>query len=1134
MPAIVNHENCSCRQGKCQEEDWLCYSCSYRKGIQRKLSQRKRNRGTFPLSRLLVASVNAFLLFQSDRIHCAFAASEGTPVREVPPEIDVSPAPTPAYSTRRPTSLAPTAPPSFSPTTDAPTTTPTLAEQPATASPTNPKTSATNEPTVAATEMETTEPTVSQTAISSSSSNNTSSNTSEPTVNATVETEQPSPKPTRIPTRVPTTRKPATRKPSLQPTKAPVSKKPTVSPTPQLKKTLSPISYTQKPIMTTPAVDESNLSSFPASIPINFAATVQAPTYETPQRLAANCERIWETYMAARLRAIYRTNAEIQPSDVKLVVSLDGNSQQRRRKLRRRYDLRAFNATPAASATGNYLSALLISRNLRTTQRLDLKAIGSAGFFVNRSSMTDDEFMLSAQNIMDTIHTQESLQQALTLGGTDTIVISVTTSMNTTNDSSNYSDTKRPSTGRITAGFILLFLTLASLLFWVRLLYTKRQKERKRKRLAELRQSQSKLARLPPQMHGIIGKARGVPPPSVASSLYPAMDPLPTTNEEDDSSSNSSNYPGLDSFSEPMDNIENDIDSDPFARELQDAVSLDQMAWREILRQKEHMDMASRELVSPAPWARNGNKERSTSSQQRPRPSAGVYAGREGQEPIQRINSFPYGDENDPGTSFQHHDGVEVSINEAVRWDADGVLLQVTPRGEGENCMEEEDDGNFEPYGDEQSLDPQRSGRRILSNYSFAYPLAQQKLTAEHAQNGDQQQTEGTETYEPYQLRDFDDLLNELSSDDSDNDVDPGDMLEEVARLSDYVKRYGQKKEFEKSVREEMATSYTVSELPPPNPLLERLETSRSSPRRSTNSFSPSRNSSIDVLSTKYSKISLFQQAAAFMRRDRSVDPRAASMNEDKSENDNIVEDIGRLGIGRFDVQRPSNHLLSLRTGEDKAEIRQFASVTPDDSGESDAEHGVTPTSTASGPPGPDEDIGLTPPRATKHAVQFPASMSNMEAAKPSAGIEMAEQLVSKSVRKSQSPARNRSASAAFENFTSGQTLVAAKSPTRNYASYRSSSPNLAPVKGLAAVPTTSKNSRSAMDVSPTMVSSLPPQQLPRPIGFKRPAQVSPRSKNSNFNHIISLFENKPKNAVQPLSENWQHNGASPVNNSSN
>jgi hypothetical protein len=784
---------------------------------------------------------------------------------------------------------------------------------------------------------------------------------------------------------------------------------------------MSPIAYTQRPSTAT------SFAPYVTSVPFSFSTTLESN--EDPQDVAAECERIWEVYFTARMQAAYQTADDIQSGPVDLNVTVPGVRVRRNTR------------------KTTYL------RRLQEQEKLVLESDGAALFRVD-GSVDEKTLSQSVDSTLSQIITQGSLQQALILGNSDAEVTSVSSSLSTSSTSDTNGD---PSTLQKTIGFILLGLAILSVLFWSRMLYKKRAKAQKIKRLAALRESQTKVARLPAPYYASNKGASASHASGMASvrlSGFPVIETLKTA-KEGSSSDASSEYHGIDSLSEGE-------DSDSFAKELQEAVSLDQMAWSHA--QTQPTRPVSRGLVFPWSAGHQNHVPGRTHEQD-------FELNNDG---IQRISSFPYGDENGSPGRERTHDDLELTLNDSVNWTASGVTLKVVSRVNKDQVTAEE---QFEPYGDSSlqqvtdSWNATAYARKMdrPSQYSFAYPLKRRELsdstrnTEPGGRDDDREDVGGVddEASSNYHKRIVNDMINQLSSD-SDSEVDPETLIQEVARLRDYVTRYSQRKSIEKSVRSDPES--TTRNASVPNPLLERLPP-RNSPRRHNNAeqaaeLPPQGNSGWSV------ELDAPGNNRGVELGTRSVD----TLDE---------EDTGRLGIGRCSVQKPSQLLSfwSSRRPAVKEVVEQPPSVTPDESEGtegSDVNPDAEQASLAAGRNRrrPDlADDGSEQPSSKGITREFQAH-----------SYSQTRQTVGQSVNKEES--------AKVQNETRSSNLTI----------------------GIGLAPLTETNPRRAQPTSSTR--------------WKPPSQIS--TNNSKFSNIISMFESKPKNAIQPVSENWQYNGSTP------
>jgi hypothetical protein len=853
-----------------------------------------------------------------------------------------------------------------------------------------------------------------------------------------IATLQPTPKP-KAPVRLPTlapipptalpTNTPIVLTSSLQPTNKPIWKSPIRSLAPSIKPTPSTATVstraptgqtaaTNQPpsiiIQQSPSTTPSMISPIVPTIivhqqsivPIGFTASVISD--ENPNVLAADAKRIWESYILARLRAAYQNHSSILPRQVVLTVTArvlqQQQQQQQQTGTRRRW---------LQTAAKNVTQVLLRS-NGQTFMDL-------------AQGVNVDGSVTGTQTIMSTIVTKDGLQQALYLGNNNSTVVTVDNYE--TQQPARQNARHKPSRAEIVIACLLLVLVLASLVFYAHLFWTRLKKRLRKKRLAEIRAKQSYIVQ--------------------SSASMPIV--LKTFNTARSDSSTSSPYRGLGSGSD-------DRLSDEFARELEQAASLDEVVWGERQRQAYKLEPTY-----------EGTSERLGKQNEH----LGLYDARrspdeEGMEVcygLEGLGSFPYGDDEEVESSrvvvrregeavSAKNNNMELTLNNAVEWTAQGVSLKIVSNNSTE------DDGFFEPYGDNrgkaapsrtlpQSWDAEDSPAVKMEKpfqYSFQYPLRRRDLSdssGSRSHNDRPFECSPTDAYTFGRQRTpvfvpndaaAGEIKSQMSDSSSESSIeDPDKLLEEVRRLSAYVKRYGEKKDLQKSA----------------NKLSERNQLNGSS---SSNVYS-----------------------SAWSNRPAADWAHPTITNSSGSQNDSDV---------------------SSRNSPPRKEVRTTAS----------------------------------------------ASLANKYKQEPQVLAQKSNEFIRESEYR-EAPAGLRYRAGDHEDEESSQRLGISrfsveKAPTMSL-SYRVNT----------VLSESSAQSRQPVLLSPSRVNSRRANQAYEPDGRaagadvnKRPQggrspvkmagenqverQVSPRTRSTNkdFNHIVNMFESKPKNSIIPPNESWQFN----------
>jgi len=527
-------------------------------------------------------------------------------------------------------------------------------------------------------------------------------------------------------------------------------------------------------------------------VPINFEATVALPEgISTENEAAVNLfsarvAGIWERYLATVLQEQAGLNDNVSWIGIDLtVVPLtipDETATEDSTRLRRRLNLRIRWLQDAPAEP----------------ESIRLDTTGSAAFEIDTQKVNEKVFLQDVGQVLAKSITAEKLQEALDEAGNDATVSAVTYGQNTTPGSN------KPSTTELVIGFIILGLAVASLAYWGVVFHRKHQKKlAKRRSIAVAKKRTRTIVQTPPRAA-----------------------PVPLTKAETSSDGSGSSYKGLGSE-------EDDGVSDPFGRELEQAASLDRVAWDDFQQKKQYME----------------NQPIYTSPNRSPYGAVGVlpmYGSPSSQEGVEvdaggipRTGSFPYGDERDlempsnpPSVQRQ---AVALTADDAVKWTAAGVALNVagataSNRSNDKRGKESFDlygdsmDSRLEPsYGDSLGGDTARKSRAPAleeekpSQYSFLYPLKKQDP---NDPSGRASPTEasadassaavrtsptswstslmGTARASPPEgdaSRDSQDYENENpDNDDDEDDSMTEEMVKEVEELSEFVKRYEKKK----------------------------------------------------------------------------------------------------------------------------------------------------------------------------------------------------------------------------------------------------------------------------------------------------------------------------------------------------
>lgn len=395
---------------------------------------------------------------------------------------------------------------------------------------------------------------------------------------------------------------------------------------------------------------------------------------------------------------------------------------------------------------------------------------GSADFIIDEDKIDWKEFSNQVQSILAEATTMENLQQALTNAGSPT-VLTAPTMAPVKNDDSEQLNRRAPTNAEIVLGFAILILTLLSLLYWANLLWKKREKRKRREQLEALRQQSLRNA------------VMGAPPvPKLPVHLQSL-----TSQEEDDefrlmSMAGSPVASPAAAVTDGESSQSSDLPSDPFALELQKAVSHDRRAWEEYHRNISHHAEGVEVATSV-----------NTSS----------------------VTSFPYGDEDERGASPTVRISSPYSLLPPIREETRNrsvervkARLHETPENKASNKE------YYSPYGE-----PHTAGgtNRAVSSlmedsekqaqYSFLHPLRPRDVEADipnvqGSSHSDDTPTSGAvrESIDVTSVEDsktFESKEND-PAEPADQDTDwptslTETMLREVEYISQFVRRYEQK-----------------------------------------------------------------------------------------------------------------------------------------------------------------------------------------------------------------------------------------------------------------------------------------------------------------------------------------------------
>ena len=601
-------------------------------------------------------------------------------------------------------------------------------------------------------------------------------------------------------------------------------------------------------------------------------------------------EEIWENALLEYYTNAFSGREAIRPTSVDLTVS---QQQQRRR---RSVGISTHQHHRAAQQTNG--------------ETITIQATGDASFAVDELSVDTDGFVTRAEEQLPLALTANRLQEAIDDAGASDIV-TVVSEISTiptpvepeldtddgTTDEKSPSTNRQPSKAEIVLGFTLLVLTIASLVFWSHVLWQKRKKRLRQRRLESLRKMQSL---------------------TYQSSLDQSLPPIGSNNIEAPTVHNRSavdlppesgipkaeTYEGTSGDEDRMSD-----ESDPFARELQKAASFDRAAWEAFERNKTpqkgngdsvaNSDVGIARMSNVSVYDTNGGDIRDIGVEVQPR----------------NVGSFPYGDENQNRSTPP----VRLSNKNAVPWTIAGISLAPFAQRQNKNETKDQATAQFSPYGDKGGRSLQESwdldefpvkDENGPSQFSFLYPLRRQDLNSDIPDARRSPDSEvsvrdeslevtsvGTPDYTNTQnIREaqLDEADKDDESDNASQSAITASMLKELDDIANFVKQYEELKKSRSSV----------------------LQQSRGSLLHSTNNRQPESNG--PMMPSKYSvQTAATGHANPNFVKSRSNDTSLGlSDEEDDDETASILSQ--RLGISRISVERPgAAPMLSYKNSQD-------------------------------------------------------------------------------------------------------------------------------------------------------------------------------------------------------------------------
>lgn len=524
-------------------------------------------------------------------------------------------------------------------------------------------------------------------------------------------------------------------------------------------------------------------------------------------------------------------------------------------------------------------------------QDLEVLASGQADLDIDPSTVGSDPFAEVARFLDTTLLTEESLQTALDESDYDVEVAGIQNDRATMWESKS----KKPSVLEMIVGFGLLALALASLSFWMSVLWKKRQKRLRKRQQASIRKEGS-----------IVVGGRSAPTPPTRSAREAPANVRSYPTKDNSSSSDESSYKGLRS------DDASDATSE-FGRELKEAASLDKAAWEEFQRKKRALSgeqSVSPSVVSSIPGVAHINNVSMYAS------PGSQDQGLEVEPAIPHLGTFPYGDEMERGLSIDNADNelsnIQLTSDDAVQWTGEGVSLK-TP-----NLRDVANSSGFEPYGDSGSRSRSRSLQESWDleenpvrdgegpqQYSFVYPLKSREASDQGVAS-----LQGTETSEDNSGAAFNASASVTSLSVSDHLQPSGAtdgeeaparfatvMMKQVEELTNFVKRYDVRKE--KRKERDLERQRRLSEV------VDRSRGASTKPLESkADDDSPN---SPDAAG--YPIPQQHQQQPVRLPHSFDSDPGQTPSTDEEDDTSQ------RLGISRFSVQKPPAPVLSYGTG---------------------------------------------------------------------------------------------------------------------------------------------------------------------------------------------------------------------------
>jgi len=587
---------------------------------------------------------------------------------------------------------------------------------------------------------------------------------------------------------------------------------------------------------------------------------------------------------------------------------------------------------------------------------------------------------------------------------------------------------QRPSTLSIAFGFVLTAIAFLGLVFYAYVFHRKRQKRLRK----EKQQRQSIEYRMPPSSRSIIPANIPVKSnlrASPAVSTPPPMLPIPALG--DDFSEEGDSFKALETLSS------DGGPADSFARELQMAANLDQRVWEDFQRKKAALD---RDREIPTSYGPLG----STS----PIPPPPNPPSADPSKPDTWTKSFPYGDE--PMTVAE----------QGVEWTADGY---------GGNATDNDGGDSWEPYNSRMPRLPEEKKDDYASRLASRDPAPVSPISRETSA-----------TMQSVEL-----TLVPRENSNSFRSDDPGDVLDEVARLSRFVQRYEKRKErriqresgrFSRDPTETDAQASTTFSVSDPS-TIRGPAVERSNPSKQNENNGNLNN----------------------MRSSPSTRPQNSRPRYDATMGDNSkVASYTGINMAGGLYQDPSLRNIN-------RPVSSMSEESDDDSYRDEEESALS-----------HRRLGISP---------FSVQKTNAAPAYSEGIISPTMDIISKTIDKEQ-PAGTRTNGAVRKLFPPDNRRMERPYTQSHGSSSHSNKSRLSDLRTNNAIIDSSEsdvNVGNFPTLGSTTSASPGSQQMARSPFFKTPTKTGPRgTPNQKFNRLRSLFEERPKKAIFPPDEHWQ------------